>query len=583
MPAVSTLTTWFAYCAIALLTGCATVVRREPPADDVARVTALADDYVREYFETYPEQATLSDVAAPRHDDRFSDNSLVAVQRWRAKEDVWLAQVRTVDRARLVGHPEWVTYGALREQLEVSVATRVCREELWFVRHDSGWLDMMVAEVVAAQPVGSHDARTRALLRWKDLGRFIDVEIANLKEGIRLGYSTPKGNVGRVVRMTDDLLNKPIEETFLFDPAKRANDAAFAKALADVIRSDVQPALRRYRDYLQVEYMPHARDAVSVAAIPNGPGCYRAFVRRGTSLDLHPDQVHRTGLEQMDLIEAEERVIAERSYHTTDLPALNARITTDKEFLVAGGDEKVRLTREAVKRANDVVPRVFGLRPKTDVEVRPFDFEAAPHYQQSPEAGRPGIFWTTHGDAEPRVTVETTAFHEAIPGHHWQIAIGLERGKILHPIARYFWVNAFGEGWALYAERLADELGLFSDDLSRFGMLSEQAFRAARLVVDTGIHAKGWSRQRAIDYMLTHTAASREEVESEIDRYIGCPGQALGYMIGELEIMRLRKEAQAKLGARFDLTQFHDRVLEDGNINLVMLRTKIERWIASSP
>ena len=249
---------------------------------------------------------------------------------------------------------------------------------------------------------------------------------------------------------------------------------------------------------------------------------------------------------------------------------------------VAGGEEKLRLARQAVQRAKDAVPRVFGLLPRTDVEVRPFDFEASDHYQQAPETGRSGIFWTTHGDAEPRVTLETTAFHEAIPGHHLQLSIALERGEKLHPIARYFWVNAFGEGWALYAERLADELGLLSDDLSRFGMLSMQALRAARLVVDTGIHAKGWTREQAIEYMVAHAAMSHRDIEEEVDRYIGCPGQALGYMIGELEIRRLRQQAESELGQRFDIRQFHDRVLEDGNITLPMLREKLERWIAKA-
>ena len=573
--------TALAGCSLVLLVSCATVGTPKP-AGPVAQVTALADEYVREYFEAYPEQATLNDVAVPRHDDRLGDNSLAALERWRAKEDAWLAQVRRIDAAALLGRPEWVTHGVLRGLLETSVATRVCREELWLVRHDMGWLDGTVATLVAAQPVGTPAARARTLARWKDLGRFIDVEIGKLRDGLRRGYTMPKGNVRRVITLADDLLTKPVEKTFLFDPARRANDPGFSQALTGVIQHDVRPALRRYRDFLEKEYLPKARDQIAVAAHPDGARCYRAYVHAGTGLDLDPEQAHRTGLEQVDLLDREMRALTAKSFHSTDLKAVFARVTTEKALFLATPDEVLRGARESIRRAQAAAPRVFGLLPKTDVEVRVFDYDTSDHYQQSPAAGQPAIYWTSFTEPWPRVQFETTVFHETIPGHHVQIATALERGKAVHPLVRYFVDNGFGEGWALYAERLADELGLFSDDLSRLGMLSMQAYRAARLVVDTGIHAKGWSRERAIEYMLAHTASTRAEIESQIDRYVGCPGQALGYTIGFLEIRRLREMARAKLGPRFDLRQFHDRVLEDGNVNLPMLRAKVERWASSA-
>ena len=549
----------------------------------VARVNALADDYVREYFEAFPELATVNDITSPRHDDRMGDNSVSALERWRAREDGWLAQVRGIDPVSLVGQPEWVTYGVLREQLEAGVQVRVCREELWSVRHELGWLDILPT-LAAAQPVETPEARALALARWRDIGRFFEVEIAKLQQGLQLGYFAAKENVRRVVTLTDGLLTGPVEETLLFDPGKRAQDPEFSRQLAAVIAKDIRPALGHYRDFLEKQYLPIARDQIAVAAIPGGAACYRAYIRLGTGLDLDPEQVHQNGLAQVERIEREMREIAARSFGTTDLPALFARLTTEKSFLFSGGEERLRSAREAVQRAKLAVPRAFGLQPKTDVEVRPFDFEGSDFYQPSPRLGRPAIYWASihNAEREPRLEIETTAFHEAIPGHHLQGSIARERGQRLHPIARYFWNNGYGEGLALYGERLAAELGLFSDDLSRLGMLSGQSFRAARLVVDSGIHAKGWSREQAIEYMLAHSAKSRVFVESEVDRYVGCPGQALGYMIGEIEIMALRQKAQVRLGSRFDLKDFHDRVLEDGQLTLPLLRAKIDRWLDQS-
>jgi uncharacterized protein (DUF885 family) len=249
----------------------------------------------------------------------------------------------------------------------------------------------------------------------------------------------------------------------------------------------------------------------------------------------------------------------------------------------------MQVARAAVERARAAVPKWFNLLPKAEIEVQAvpsFSEASAPdgYYNNAAEDGsRPGIYYINlyHADKTPRAGLESTAFHETYPGHHVQTGIALER-KELHPVSRYFFLSGFGEGWALYTERLADEMGLFTSDVDRIGMLSSQSMRAARLVVDAGMHALGWSRQRAIDYMLKNTAESEYAATAEIDRYIAVPGQATSYMLGALEILRLRQEAESQLGTGFDLKVFHDRVLEDGAVPLSMLRSKIERWIAAS-
>jgi uncharacterized protein (DUF885 family) len=236
------------------------------------------------------------------------------------------------------------------------------------------------------------------------------------------------------------------------------------------------------------------------------------------------------------------------------------------------------------------MPRWFGRLPKADVEIRPHPAFREPTTDQyngpAEDGSRPGVYLisTWEPEKKSRAGMESTAFHETIPGHHLQAAIALENAS-LHPVLRFtlydsVWRSngSYGEGWGLYAERLADEMGLFSSDLDRLGMLVAQAYRAARLVIDPGLHVLGWTREQGIDYMLAHTASARDEVESEIDRYISWPGQAVGYMVGALEIQRLRSEAEKRLGPRFDVRRFHDRVLEDGTVPMTVLRAKLERW-----
>jgi uncharacterized protein (DUF885 family) len=350
----------------------------------------------------------------------------------------------------------------------------------------------------------------------------------------------------------------------------------------------LRPAITKYRDFLIGEYKSAARDAIAVAGNPNGADCYRAAIRYHSTVDITPEDVHRIGLEQMAKIRGEMQEIARRSFGTNDVAKALVMLKTDPRYLMTSREATRRFAEAAVERARVALPKAFGILPKSQVRVEPFPAFAeanAPGGQYSPAAddgSRPGIYYINlrNADKLPRAGIESTAFHEAYPGHHLQNSIAMER-EGLHQVQRYFYLSGFGEGWGLYSERLADEMGLFGDDVDRIGLLSNEALRAARLVVDPGMHALGWTRERAIQYMLDNTAESRESVTAEVDRYIAVPGQATAYMLGNLEIRRLREEAEQALGDKFDLRAFHDRVLEDGAVPLVLLRAKIERWVAS--
>ena len=556
-------------------------------ADAVAaRVHALADAYVAAYLDRNPETLTFYGVPGARH-DRLTDNSFAALRAWETLEDAWLREVRTLDADRIAGRREWAILGILREALEAGVTSRVCRAELWGVNQTVGWQTQLpyLAEI---QPVGTEALRAQAVARWRALPRFIDTEIANLRVGLAEGWSAPRANVALVIEQIDGMRTPAPEDSPLYAPARGHSTAGFGAALAAIIHDEIDPALARYRDFLEREYAPRARESIAVSALPGGEACYRATVRAYSTLDVDARAVHRLGREQVARLAEEMRAIAERSFGTSDVPALLRRLTTEPRYTFRSREEVIACSRAALERAEAAMPKWFGLVPAARVVIEPYpEFleKSAPggQYNAPAEDGsRPGVYQinTYEPERRSRCGTESVAFHETVPGHHLQGAIALERASS-HPIAKYFGNSGYAEGWAVYAERLADEMGLFSSDLDRLGMLSELSLRAARLVVDPGLHVLGWSRQQAIDYLRAHTTIPPAEAESEIDRYIVWPGQATSYLLGMLEIRRMRDDAERALGTGFDVRAFHDALLEDGSLPLPVLAAKLARWTAA--
>jgi uncharacterized protein (DUF885 family) len=566
--------------------GCRQVAEKSStpsPADTPVR--ALADTYLAAYFERTPELITLYGIPGHRQ-DKLTDNSLEAWKAWEAREDAWLAEAKQIDPATIGAPPLRATYALVREALEGPIALRACRNELWTVsQFVNGW-QVQYGYLVTIQPVGTEEARQDALARWGTLPKFIDTEISNLREGIKLGYTAPKGNVRITIDQMNTLVAGPISASPFDSPAVRDKTPEFVKQFDALVSDQINPAFKKYRDFLQHEYLPAARESIAVSAIPNGAACYDASVRFHSSLPIPASEVHATGLKMVDQINAEMKAIAEHSFQTSDVPALLEKLRTDKKYTFKNREELIAYSQAALARAKVGARPVFGLWPKADVVIQPypaFREKNAPNEYNSPaeDGSRPGVFLINAYQPEKhsRVEDESTAFHETIPGHHLQGAIALER-KEIHPIGRYLGNSGYGEGWALYTERLADERKLFSSDVERLGMLSDQQLRAVRLVVDSGIHTMGWTRKQAIDYMLAHTAEGERDAASEIDRYIIYPGQAASYMLGMIEIRKARDAAEKTMGSRFDIKAFHDRVLEDGAVPLTFLKEKIERWSA---
>jgi uncharacterized protein (DUF885 family) len=566
------------------VTAAAAPAKRPAAAGDPSsRVLAVSDAIVDDVFEQSPESVAMLRPPGARYDG-WPDASLAALEKRQAREDAWRAELASVDRASLGTDSAKLAYDVAIDILEARKQARVCKNELWDVRPMSSVMTRL-ADVAGAQPVGTPDLRRQALARFALVPSIFDAQIANLKEGQQRGYLQAEVNVRQVIEQTERLLQTTPEASPFFGPALRDADPELRAKLKELVEKAIFPAIGKYRDYLKTEYLPHARKAFGVSANPHGAECYLASIRQYTTLPRTPQQVHDAGLAELTSLEAEMTALSKKSFGGADLKTLRDRFTTAPEYRQKDAQAIVAQANATIARAKAAMPRAFGIQPPADVVVEPIpqfqERSAAAHYLRAAlDGSRPGTYRIRlyKPEEQPIVLGESTAFHEAIPGHHLQVNIATTREN--NPrIARFVFNSGYGEGWALYAERLADELGLYSNDASRFGMLSNAAWRAGRLVVDTGIHAFGWDRERAISFLLDHTAMPRTQAAQEVDRYISWPGQATAYMTGYLEIARLRRDAKQALGDKFDLKAFHDCVLASGAVPLPVLARRVEAWV----
>jgi len=343
---------------------------------------------------------------------------------------------------------------------------------------------------------------------------------------------------------------------------------------------------RKFLDFYRKEYLPGARTTIAAADLPNGSAFYAHQIRRYTTLDLSPDEIHKIGLAEVDRISKEMDAVMKQTGFQGDHAAFVQFLRTDPRFYPKTPQELLEYSAWVAKTIDGKLPSLFKTLPRLPYTVQPVPDSIAPKYTagryvEAPQgSSQPGIYWVNIYKVETRPLYNVTALtlHEAVPGHHLQIAISHELSD-LPDFRRYSYISAFGEGWGLYSEWLGLEAGLYTDAYSNFGRLSYEMWRACRLVVDTGVHAKGWTRQQALDYLGSHTALPLHEVETEVDRYISWPGQALSYKLGELKIKELRRRSEQALGPRFDLRDFHDVVLGSGSVPLDVLEKNVNAWI----
>lgn len=570
-------------CAAILVTGCEseTPVVKEQPVEAAHRsIETIADEVLAAMLERYPSMATQYSIEGARHDHLF-DNSRDALAEWQVREDAWLAELDAIGEPAVVGSRDWVSFGILREQLAASQATRICRKELWETSTTTAWYTGMPF-IFDIQPIESDDEKVQALARLGEVDRFIDNEVTNLRKGLELGYSSPRLTVEAVPEEVRALRD---DSSPFLAMGVRAKDEVFEGDVQTIFDKEIVPAIDRFADFVEGEYLNQAREEIAISHNPNGAECYPTLVRSFATIQPTADEIHELGLAQMSRIRAEMQAILAEHYEGESVEKFVRRINIDAEFTFRSEDEVLQYSVDSLDAAKAKMADVFGLLPRADVVIKPYPAFAASgvgEYHSSSEDGtRPGIFYIAVRNPEnrSRATQQSTLYHETYPGHHLQGAIALELGDTVHALARYLWNSGYGEGWALYSERVAQELELYNGPLDLMGLLSDQGARAARLVIDSGIHTKGWTRQQSVDYMMNNTGWAPVDIQNDINRYISWPGQANSYMLGMLEIRRLRTMAEVELGGQFDIRDFHDRVLENGSMTLPMTEKAVLAWI----
>ncbi len=543
-------------------------------------IEVIADEVLAAMLIRYPSMATSYSIEGARHDKLF-DNSIQALGEWQAREDAWLAELEAIGEPADIGSRDWVTYGILHEQLASSKAIRICRKELWETSTTTAWYGGMPF-IFDIQPLDNDDLKQQALQRLGSVDEFIDTEIANLRKGLELGYSSPRLTVEAVPKEVRALRD---ENSPFLGMAERADDEVFAGAVQTIFDEEIVPAIDRFATFVEDEYLDAAREEIAISYNPDGAECYPNLVRSFATVQPSADEIHELGLQQMAKIRGEMDVVLAEHYDSEPVEKFVRRINSDPEFTFRSEDDVLQYSVNSLDEAKNRMADVFGLLPKADVVIKPYPAFAASgvgEYHSSSEDGtRPGIFYIAVRDPEnrSRATQQSTLYHETYPGHHLQGAIALELGDKVHALARYLWNSGYGEGWALYSERVAEELGLYNGPLDLMGLYSDQGARAARLVIDSGIHTKGWTRQQAVDYMMNNTGWAEVDIQNDINRYISWPGQANSYMLGMLEIRRLRTLAEETLGEQFDIRDFHDQILQNGSMTLPMTEKAVVAWI----
>jgi uncharacterized protein (DUF885 family) len=438
-----------------------------------------------------------------------------------------------------------------------------------------------------SDPLHDEAEYRRYIARMREIPRYFDEEIVNMRAGLARGFSVPRATLdGRdasiAAFLAGDVAKSPFYKAFETMPSTIpvAEQQKLRAQGQEVIRESVEPAYRKLLDFFRTEYLPKTRTTIGAHDLPDGDAFYRAQIREYTTTDLGPEEIHQLGLKQVAEIEAQMRRTMADSGYKGSLADFLKFLKTDPQFIAKTPDELLGVSSYVAKRTDNVIGNYFGKLPRRRFGIVPVPDALAPFYT-SGRGGLENCMMNTYNlPVRPLYNIPALTLHECEPGHSFQAALSEEQ-KALPRFRQNLYFSGYGEGWGLYCEWLGIEMGIYRTPYERFGQQSYAMWRAARLVIDTGIHRYGWSRQQAIEYLASHTALSQHEVETEVDRYISWPGQALSYKLGELTIRRLRAEAEAKLGPKFDIRGFHDTILDMGAVPLSVLEDQMHAWMAA--
>ena len=554
--------------------------------DPSSPVNQLADRFWEAILEENPTTATM--YGDERYDDRLEDPSRAGRLRARTLAETTLAAARAIDAA---AQPleDRITLDMVRVVCELQIEQDDQRIDLLRAVDQMGGPQTLLPTLATFQQADTPERLERFLARLHAYPAFMAANIELLSEGVASGLTAPRIVAERTIAQLERILETPAEDSVIVQVAKVAGDPEREQVLA-AVREAVIPADRAYLEALRGAYLAASREEPGLWSAPNGDALYRTQVLAWTTLALEPSEVHDIGLEELEQIDLERRVISRAQGFGDDTAAYRAHLGSDPANIPQSAAELLSRAREDIDRAMAVAPRFFGVLPRVGCEVRAVeeykekDSPFAYYYPPTTDGSRPGIYYANTYDLGSRAYTKlaSTTYHEAVPGHHFQIALEMENENLstFRRLGSRLVGASYVEGWGLYSERLADEMGLFRSESERFGMLDAMAWRAARLVVDTGLHALRWPRQRSIDF-LRGAGLSETDAVIETDRYICWPGQALTYKIGQREIERLRAEIQQRDGSAFDLRAFHDAVLGHGSLPLATLARELPTWVAT--
>jgi uncharacterized protein (DUF885 family) len=557
---------------------------------ETAEFTELQKDYWEWQLREFPELSTWT--GDNRYNDRFTDLSLEAIERRNADERRMLDQVRSIDPSKLSGQDS-VSHALLLWDLSTAVSGQkfppvMLLTQIWGPQ-------LMFPQLVSATPFRTARDYENYLKRLTLFPRYLEQVVGLLRYGIKLGWVQPGGPLAGVPDQIAGQIVADVEQSPLYIPFNNIPEVIpegeqerFRSKARELIANSVFPSLTQFREFITETYLPAGDRPIGASALPDGEAYYTYCVHTYTTTDLDPLAIHQTGTREVERIRAQMQSVIGQTGFQGSLQEFADFLRTDQSFYFSKADDLVVAYRDIAKRADAELPALFAELPRTPYGVRAFpDYEApsqatAMYYPGASDGSRAGYFMvnTYRLDMRPKYEMEALTLHEAVPGHHLQIA----RAHELHNLPdfrRNGSYTAFIEGWALYAESLGESMGFYADPYSRFGQLIYEMWRACRLVVDTGIHSFGWTRQRAIDYMRENTAKTEQDIAIEVDRYIVMPGQALAYKIGELAIKEQRAKAENELGQAFDIRRFHNAILDNGPLPLTFLKAQIKEWINS--
>ena len=444
------------------------------------------------------------------------------------------------------------------------------------------------------RPISTYKQAVSYLNKLKALPAVVDQYLPLLREGVEKGVSQPRVIFNGYESTYDSQIVDDYKDSFYYEPFLNLPSSisvtqkdSLLVAARSAIEQQVVPSFERVKTFFETEYLPKTRTTLGISETPNGKAYYQNRINYYTTLDITADEVHNKGLSEVARIKSEmEQIIEEVNFEGSFADFLQF-LRTDKQFYATSPEQLLMIARDMAKRADAQLPRFFKTLPRKPYGVAPVPDAIAPKYTTGRYVGsakgstNPGYYWVNTYDlpSRPVYVLPSLTVHEAVPGHHLQGSLNQELGDSIPQFRRNMYVNAYGEGWGLYCEYLAAEMGMYTTPYERFGQLTYEMWRACRLVVDTGIHAKGWTREQVVDYMSKNTALSLHEINTETDRYISWPGQALAYKMGELKIRELRTLAEKELGAKFDIREFHEIILEQGTVTLAILDRRVKHWI----